>query len=96
VLPSRHEGMPNALLEALAAGLPVVATPASGGIVDLLQQRKGAWLAPEISAEALAATILVALKTIQPSERFRQSEFDPNAQRTQQTAGAVVIVPEEN
>ncbi len=37
VLPSRHEGMPNALLEAAAAGLPLVATPASGGVVDLLR-----------------------------------------------------------
>ncbi|MGD0158624.1 MAG: glycosyltransferase [Terracidiphilus sp.] len=72
VLPSRHEGMPNALLEAAAAELPLVATPASGGVVDFLRGRSGAWLAPEISAEALAATIMVALETIGPGERFRQ------------------------
>jgi glycosyltransferase involved in cell wall biosynthesis len=75
VLPSRHEGMPNALLEAAAAGLPMVATPASGGVVDLLRDRMGAWLAPEISAEALAATIIVALESIRPGERFPQSSF---------------------
>jgi glycosyltransferase involved in cell wall biosynthesis len=70
VLPSRHEGMPNALLEAAAAGLPLVATPASGGVVDLLRERTGAWLAPAISAEALADTIVLALETIRPGEHF--------------------------
>ncbi len=66
VLPSRHEGMPNALLEAAAAGLPLAATPASGGVVDLLRDRKSAWLASEVSAEALAATIILALQSIRP------------------------------
>ncbi len=75
VLPSRHEGMPNALLEAAAAGLPIVATPASGGVADLLRGRNGAWLAPAISAEALAATIIEALETIQPGQRFSHSFF---------------------
>lgn len=75
VLSSRHEGMPNALLEAAAAGLPIVATPASGGVVDLLRGRSGAWLAPEISAEALAATIIAALEMVRPGERFSQSFF---------------------
>jgi glycosyltransferase involved in cell wall biosynthesis len=75
VLPSRHEGMPNALLEAAAAGLPLVATPASGGVVDLLRGRPGAWLAAEISAQALAEAIVAALDAIQPGERFRHEFF---------------------
>ena len=82
VLPSRHEGMPNALLEAAAAGLPLVATPASGGVVDLLRGRAGAWLAPEVSAEALAATIVAALETVRAGERFPQPYFAPHGGTT--------------
>ncbi len=35
VMPSRFEGMPNAALEALALGTPVMATLESGGIVEV-------------------------------------------------------------
>ena len=70
VLPSRSEGMPNALLEAAAAGLPIVATPASGGISDLLRGRRGVWVTTEISATALAQTMMEALEKIAPGERF--------------------------
>ncbi|MGO9322965.1 MAG: glycosyltransferase [Terracidiphilus sp.] len=86
VLPSRHEGMPNALLEAAAAGLPIVATPASGGVVDLLRGRLGAWLAPEISVEALATTIVAALEAVRPGERFPQSFFASSAGTTERVA----------
>jgi len=70
VLSSHHEGMPNALLEAAAAGLPIVALPSSGGVVDLLRGRAGAWVAAEVSAEALAASLVKALTTLRPGERF--------------------------
>ncbi|MFZ1084139.1 MAG: glycosyltransferase [Terracidiphilus sp.] len=73
VLPSRHEGLPNALLEAAAAGLPLVATPASEGLVELLEGQPGVWLAPKITAEALAASLHSALLALRPGERFAHS-----------------------
>lgn len=76
VLPSRHEGMPNALLEAAAGGLPIVALPASGGVVELLRDRPGVWLASEVSAKALAASLLAALGSLRPGERFAHAFVD--------------------
>ncbi len=73
VLASRHEGLPNALLEAAAAGLPIVATPASAGLADLLRGQSGVWLAQEVTAEALAAALLAALRALRPGERYAHS-----------------------
>jgi len=75
VLSSRYEGMPNALLEAAAAGLPLVATPASGGVVDLLRGQNGAWLAEKVSSDALADALILALERIRPGDRFRHGFF---------------------
>jgi len=73
VLSSRQEGLPNSLLNAVAAGLPIVALPASGGVVDLLQGQQGCWLAPEVSAHALSASLLSALQTLRSRQRFQHT-----------------------
>lgn len=73
VLSSHHEGMPNALLEAAAAGLPLVALPASGGIVSLMSGNAGEWLAREISVDGLVESLTAALETLEPSDRFLHS-----------------------
>ena len=79
VLSSRHEGLPNALLEAAAAGLPIVATPASPGVTDLLHDDPGVWLASDISSAALADALSEALASLQPGQRFQHAwieDFD--------------------
>ncbi|MEW6221376.1 MAG: glycosyltransferase family 4 protein [Thermodesulfobacteriota bacterium] len=56
VLPSYTECMPMGLLEAMAAGLPVVATPV-GGVPDAVQHGVEGFLSPVGQPEALAASL---------------------------------------
>jgi hypothetical protein len=41
--------------------------------VELLRNQPGVWLAPEVSAEALAASLLAALGSLRSGERFTHS-----------------------
>ncbi len=50
------EGIPVALMEAMAVGLPVVSTFHSG-IPELIENNVSGWLVPENDAEALADTL---------------------------------------
>lgn len=61
VLPSLSEGMPLALLEAMAAGLPAVATRV-GGVQDVLQDGKTGFLVPAGEPLALADRIMTLLQ----------------------------------
>ncbi len=53
---SRNEGTPVALIEAMAAGVPVVAT-AVGGVPDLVEHGRTGWLVPAGDPDALAVGI---------------------------------------
>ncbi len=53
VFPSRDEGMPNALLEAMASGLPAAATRISGS-GELVRHGETGFLSPPEDADALA------------------------------------------
>jgi glycosyltransferase involved in cell wall biosynthesis len=59
VHPSRHEGMPNALLEAMASGLPAVATRIAGN-EELVTMDTGV-LVPAEDPEALRAALVPLL-----------------------------------
>jgi glycosyltransferase involved in cell wall biosynthesis len=60
VLPSYTEGLPNVILEACAAGVPVVATPA-GGTPEVIEDGASGYLVPAGDAEALAGRIRAVL-----------------------------------
>jgi sugar transferase (PEP-CTERM/EpsH1 system associated) len=55
-LPSISEGMSNTLLEAMATGLPLLATGV-GGNTEVIEPERMGWLVPPRDAEALAARI---------------------------------------
>ena len=54
VLPSRYEGMPNALLEAMAVGLAVVVTDASPGPLEVVEAGVSGLVVPGDEPAALA------------------------------------------
>jgi glycosyltransferase involved in cell wall biosynthesis len=86
-LASHHEGLPVALMEALALGLPVVATDV-GGVREVVTDGKDAVLVPA-SRPRLLADALVALATdpdrraeMRTAARARSEMFDaPRAVR---------------
>ncbi|MDI3490001.1 glycosyl transferase [Thauera propionica] len=72
VLSSRWEGSPNALTEALAIGVPVVATDCRSGPREVLEGGAVAPLVPVDDVEAMAVAIAGALRT--PGEAVRRRE----------------------
>lgn len=81
VLASLHEGLPIALLEAMALGRPVVVTEA-GGIPEIVRHREHGLVVPAGSPSALAGGILEVLADPALGDRLgnagrrRSADFD--------------------
>lgn len=69
VLPSRREGMPNVLMEAMLRGLPAVATDISGS-QDLIEHMHTGILAPPASVQELADGVIYMLQNRDKAEEM--------------------------
>ena len=72
VLPSRAEGLPNAVLEYMAAGLPVIVSRV-GGNAELVQDSVTGILVPSEDSAALSAALLKLLSEPSLARRLAQA-----------------------
>lgn len=84
ILPSKFEGMPMTLIEAMGTGLPIIASDV-GGIPDMLTDKEDALL-----IEPKEEDILVALESIYSDEEKRK-ELGENALRRSTTFSAQMM-----
>jgi glycosyltransferase involved in cell wall biosynthesis len=79
VFPSHREGMPNAVVEAMASGLPIVTTPV-GGIPCLIESGRNGLLVPPRDWEKLAE----AIETLLGDEPLRRKMGRENRRRIEE------------
>ncbi len=72
ILPSKHEGFPNVLLEAMASRLPTLAAPV-GEVPNMIEHGRTGWVLPTSNPDAWART-LSALEDLGLEARRRMGE----------------------
>ncbi|MDJ0942198.1 MAG: glycosyltransferase [Kiloniellales bacterium] len=93
VLSSHVEGLPNALIEAMACGCPVVSTDTPSGPAEILEDQKYGPIVPIGDEAAMAAAILATLDSPPDPKvlRTRASEF--SVDRTVDLYEALGVAP---
>jgi len=80
-LPSRYEGMPNALLEAMSWGMPVVVSDASPGPLEVVKHMETGLVVPVNDPDALASALALVggdvplARKLGDAGRMRVSEY---------------------
>jgi GalNAc-alpha-(1->4)-GalNAc-alpha-(1->3)-diNAcBac-PP-undecaprenol alpha-1,4-N-acetyl-D-galactosaminyltransferase len=88
VLTSRHEGMPNSLIEAMAMGIPCISTDCpSGGPAELIQTGENGILIPVGDEEALVSAMRQIL-----SDRIFARKLGENAMKIRERLNIERIV----
>lgn len=87
ILASRFEGMPNALIEAMACGIPCIASDCDFGPGELIENEDNGLLFPVDDIDALVK----AMKTIADNEAFAE-RLSRNAQQIRKTHSKEKII----
>ena len=91
VLSSRYEGLPNALIEAMACGCPVVSTDTPSGPAEILEDGKYGPLLPIGDVDAMASAISKVLDTPPEPHRLRERAANFSLERAAVDYEAVVL-----
>ncbi len=75
VLPSRWEGLPIVILEAMAHGLPVVSTPV-GGIPEVVKNGENGILVPKEDPDSLSESVLRLLNDEELLKRLSNNAYE--------------------
>jgi glycosyltransferase involved in cell wall biosynthesis len=75
VLTSREDPFPTVALEALAAGLPVVAFRGSGGIPELLEETEAGFAVPYGDVTAMAEQLSKAIRNVAPEQAAKRQSL---------------------
>ena len=84
VLPSYYEGLPNVMLEAMACGTPVVATPV-GAVPDIIVDGETGFIIEDNSPECIAENVIRTLnyprldKVAESARAFVESQYSYEA-----------------
>jgi glycosyltransferase involved in cell wall biosynthesis len=76
VLPSLHEGLPNALIEAVACGTPVLATDSPGGSSEILDGGRCGRLVPPGDSTVLADAIADCMDHLSEWQSMTKAALD--------------------
>jgi glycosyltransferase involved in cell wall biosynthesis len=80
ILPSRYEGLSNALLEAMASQLPIIASNV-GGNPDLIIDNFSGYLFPKEDIDKLSSLLTKIITDFISGEKDRYKELGLNAKR---------------
>jgi glycosyltransferase involved in cell wall biosynthesis len=85
ILPSFSEGLPMAIIEAFAAGIPVIATPVNA-VVDVVQHERNGLLVKPGDIDAIAAALARLMDDPELRKRLGEMARQDHAERYDQRA----------